>query len=54
MIQLNGWLTEVEIEEIRCRCKRSDEQVKIKNDTNEEEVDMWDGSVEDENCINYK
>ena len=54
MNQLNGWLTEVEIEEFRGRCKRSDEQVEVKKQANEEKLDMRHESEEDGNCINDK
>ena len=51
MIQLNGWLTEVEIEEFRGRCKKSDEQVEVEKQANEEKLDMRHESQEDDNCI---
>ena len=50
--RLNGWLTEVEIEEIRRRCERSDKQVEADNKKNEEELDMRDKIVKDDNRIN--
>ena len=43
----NPGLTDILIEEIRCICKRSDEQVEVENETHEEELDMPDESVED-------
>ena len=48
MIIFNWWFTKVEIEEIRCRCKRSDDQ----GETNEEELAVKEISVENESCIN--
>ena len=54
IIRLNGWLREVQIEELKYRCKRSDEQVEVENETNKEVLDMRGESVKDGNQINDK
>ena len=51
MTRLDGWLTDIQIEEIRRRCKRSDKQGEAENETHEEELDMRDESVEDGYCL---